>query len=137
MSPTSNIRSIELSVTRNHRHHLPQPPHHHQHHHHQIVNNINTRPQSLSQTIHEASLQQIRPALTKAYPEHYEQLPHKMVKKQLTTKSPTLINIRLDNSRVVKLNVTKLNASCRLCLAFMRYLKEQNCNISDSIPIYI
>lgn len=133
------MQSIELNLIRNHRHPLPQHPHHHQHHHHQqIVNSKrNTiRPQSLSQTIHEAPLQ-IRPAITKAPTnKNFELIPQQIVKKSIT-KSPTLIKIRLDNSRVVKLNITKLNANCRLCLAFMRYLNEQNCKIPHSIPIYI
>lgn len=51
--------------------------------------------------------------------------------------SPTLIKIRLDNRRVVKLNITKLNANCRLCLAFIRYLNEQKCKLPNNIPIYI
>lgn len=51
---------------------------------------------------------------------------------------PTLIKIRVDNaSRVVKLNITRLNANCRLCLAFIRYLNEQNYKIPSNIPIYI
>ena len=54
-----------------------------------------------------------------------------------SSSQPALIKIKLDNSRVVKLNITKLNANCRLCLAFIRYLNEQNYKLPNNIPIYI
>lgn len=61
---------------------------------------------------------------------------HSSLESARNVNKSTLIKIKLDN-KTIRLNITRLNANCRLCLAFMRYLSEQNCKIPSSIPIYI